>query len=94
MNMYNNLYKLIFEAHGTYIGSIRLEAHKPTQLAPDSTFHFGASTRHYVMRQRPQGTSRNIIEQLEKGDKTEGAAMLGLPESETELDVRIFHYFF
>ncbi|KAL1115181.1 hypothetical protein AAG570_007212 [Ranatra chinensis] len=72
--------------HGTFIGSLRLESHKPTQLAPDSSFHFGASTRHYVMRQRPQPPARNIIDQLEK-DKTEGgAAMLGLPETETELD--------
>lgn len=32
-------------AHGTYIGNLRLEAHKPTQLQMNSVFHFGASTR-------------------------------------------------
>uniref|UniRef100_T1IFR1 Nuclear inhibitor of protein phosphatase 1 n=1 Tax=Rhodnius prolixus TaxID=13249 RepID=T1IFR1_RHOPR len=73
--------------HGTFIGTVRLEAHKPTQLPPDSTFRFGASTRDYVMRQRPQGNVRNqVIEQLEKGETSDGAAMLGLPETGAELD--------
>lgn len=39
-----------FSAHGTYIGQMRLEANKPTQLPIDSTFHFGASTRNYIIR--------------------------------------------
>ena len=41
-------------AHGTFIGNVRLEANKPTQLPVDSSFHFGASTRNYVIRERPQ----------------------------------------
>lgn len=41
------------------------------------------------MRQRPQGNVRNqVIEQLEKGETSDGAAMLGLPETGAELDVR------
>lgn len=32
-------------AHGTFIGTLRLEPHKPTQLQINSMFHFGASTR-------------------------------------------------
>ena len=36
--------------HGTFIGNVRVEAHKPTPLPVDSTFHFGASTRNYVIR--------------------------------------------
>lgn len=35
-----------FLAHGTFIGNLRLEERKPTQLQLNSTFHFGASTRY------------------------------------------------
>ncbi|KAF6197636.1 hypothetical protein GE061_008602 [Apolygus lucorum] len=74
--------------HGTFIGSLRLEANKPTQLPPNSSFHFGASTRHYIMRERPQGNTRNVIEQLERGENLSntGAAMLGLTEATADLD--------
>ncbi|XP_022913736.1 nuclear inhibitor of protein phosphatase 1 [Onthophagus taurus] len=72
--------------HGTFIGSLRLEANKPTQLPIDSSFHFGASTRNYIIRERPQAGIRPIIDEIEKaGEETEGG-LLGLPESETELD--------
>ncbi|GLV36236.1 Nuclear inhibitor of Protein phosphatase 1 [Carabus blaptoides fortunei] len=72
--------------HGTFIGSMRLEANKPTQLPIDSTFHFGASTRNYVIRERPQAGTRPIIDELEKtGDDIDGG-LLGLPETEIELD--------
>ncbi|XP_028966649.1 nuclear inhibitor of protein phosphatase 1 [Galendromus occidentalis] len=60
--------------HGTYIGKVRLEAQKPTQLPLDSKFHFGASTRIYVLRERPQN------KEAEEGISVE------LPESELELD--------
>ncbi|XP_066999381.1 nuclear inhibitor of protein phosphatase 1 [Anabrus simplex] len=72
--------------HGTFIGSLRLEAHKPTQLPIDSTFHFGASTRYYIIRERPQTGSRPIIEELEKSSEEAEGGLLGLPETETELD--------
>lgn len=72
--------------HGTYIGSIRLESNKPTQLPVDSKFHFGASTRIYILRERPQKSSRSATDDLEKkGEELEGG-LLGLPETETELD--------
>ncbi|CAK1543620.1 unnamed protein product [Leptosia nina] len=70
--------------HGTYIGKLRLEANKPTQLPIDSNFHFGASTRNYIIRERPTGNSRGIMEEL-PNTETEGA-LLGLPETQTELD--------
>ncbi|XP_063542475.1 nuclear inhibitor of protein phosphatase 1 [Cydia strobilella] len=70
--------------HGTYIGKMRLEAHKPTQLPIDSNFHFGASTRNYIIRERPMGNARGIMEEL-PNTETEGA-LLGLPETQTELD--------
>lgn len=41
-------------AHGTFIGSLRLEPHKPQQVFVDSELRFGASTRTYVIRERPQ----------------------------------------
>lgn len=76
-------------AHGTFIGSIRLEPHKATQLPIDSSFHFGASTRVYIIRERPQ--SRPIMDELEGSGtvSTSGSGdggLLGLPETEMELD--------
>lgn len=75
-------------AHGTFIGTLRLEAHKPTILQLNSTFHFGASTRYYILRERPSAGSRstNIMEDIPMNDSGEGA-LLGLPESQTDLDV-------
>lgn len=67
-----------------------MEAHKPTQLPIDSTFHFGASTRYYIIRERPQTGARPIIEELEKlSEDMDAGGLLGLPETETELDVCI-----
>ena len=37
-------------AHGTFVGSLRLEAFKPTQIPIDTTISFGASTRTYTLR--------------------------------------------
>nr|CAG4642553.1 EOG090X07CE [Evadne anonyx] len=75
-------------SHGTYIGTMRLESEKPTQLPIDSTFHFGASTRYYILRERPQNAPRPILEELEEEAKTEyqDGGLLGLPETEMELD--------
>ena len=84
--LFKNLY---FSAHGTFIGSMQIESEKPTQLPVDSTFHFGASTRYYILRERPQNAPRPILEELEEEAKSEhhDGGMLGLPESEMELDV-------
>ena len=78
---------MYFSAHGTFIGNIRLERHKPTQLPIDSSFHFGASTRKYIIRERPQAGPRPIMEELERSaaSDTDGRLM-GLPETESELD--------
>lgn len=83
----NEILNSLLIAHGTFIGSLRLEAYKPTQLPIDSSFHFGASTRNYIIRERPQTGIRPIIDEIEKaGDESDGG-LLGLPETETELDV-------
>ena len=52
--------------------------------------HFGESTRKYVIRERPQA----MTSALEDGgtDEVEGG-LLGLPETETELDVSILSSF-
>ena len=74
-------------AHGTHIGHIRLENKKPQQVPIDSEIHFGASTRIYVIRERPQPISGQVLEEKDKrGEELEGG-LLGLPETETELDV-------
>ena len=85
----NQSFNLYLTAHGTFIGTMRLESEKPTQLPIDSTFHFGASTRYYILRERPQNAPRPILEELEEEAKTEyqDGGLLGLPETETELDV-------
>ena len=76
-----------FSAHGTFIGNIRLEKQKPTQLPVDSSFHFGASTRKYIIRERPQAGPRPIMEELERSAASDSdGRLMGLPESESELD--------
>ena len=73
-------------AHGTFIGSIRLEGKKPQQVPIDSEIHFGASTRMYVIRERPQTIAPTVPSDDKMGEEIEGG-LLGLPETETELDV-------
>jgi nuclear inhibitor of protein phosphatase 1 len=63
-------------AHGTYIGNIRIEAETPTQLPVDTTFHFGASTRYYTLREKSKKGSDGPGEDGE----------LNLPDNEVELD--------
>ena len=36
--------------HGSFIRNLRLEGHKPTPIPFDTSFHFGASTRYYVLK--------------------------------------------
>lgn len=77
-----------FSAHGTFLGHIRLEPHKPQQIPIDSTVSFGASTRAYTLREKPQ-TLPSALKGDEKmtTEDEELKGLLGLPEEETELDV-------
>ncbi len=81
-------YKYLFFtlAHGTFIGSMRLEAHKPTQVPLDSTLSFGASTRTYVLRERPPVVLPLITSEGDE-EGVEGGTLLGLPELDNDLDV-------
>ena len=75
--------------HGTYIGRIRLESKKPTQVHIDSTLSFGASTRTYIIRERPQGAGGGNVTAIDNAEINESeleGGLLGLPETETELD--------
>lgn len=76
-----------FSAHGTFLGRIRLEPHKPQQVPIDSTMSFGASTRVYTLREKPQTQPSNTAGDSGVEDE-ELKGLLGLPEEETELDVR------
>ncbi|KAJ8290204.1 hypothetical protein GJAV_G00009900 [Gymnothorax javanicus] len=70
--------------HGTFLGHIRLEAHKPQQVPIDSTLKFGASTRVYTIREKPQ--SQPSSASGDAGDDEDLKGLLGLPEEETELE--------
>ena len=79
---------LLYIAHGTFIGSTRLEPQKPTQLPLDTTISFGASTRSYTLRERPQAIASLMSEgEGEGGELGEGGALLGLPDLDNEVDV-------
>lgn len=76
-------------AHGTFLGHIRLEAHKPQQVPIDSTISFGASTRTYTIREKPQTQGSSGTGDSKTGEDEELKGLLGLPEEETELEVRL-----
>lgn len=65
---------------------MRLEAHKPTQVPLDSILSFGASTRTYILRERPTVILPLISEGMEDEDG-EGGTLLGLPELDNDVDV-------
>lgn len=66
---------------------MRLEAHKPTQVPIDSTLSFGASTRTYILRERPTVVLPFITDGPENEDG-EGGTLLGLSELDNDVDVR------
>lgn len=75
---------LPLSAHGTFIGNLRLDSKKPQQVPIDSSIHFGASTRTYIIRERPQ--SKLPLPTNELSEDADGN-LLGLPDTEIELDV-------
>ncbi|KAI1901711.1 hypothetical protein AGOR_G00037200 [Albula goreensis] len=72
--------------HGTFLGRIRLEPHKPQQVPIDSTMSFGASTRVYTLREKPQTQPSATAGDSKAGEDEELKGLLGLPEEETELE--------
>ena len=81
-------YMFLLLAHGTFVGSMRLEHDKPQQIPIDITISFGASTRTYTLRKRPQAIQTVGSALQDSGEAGESiSGLLGLPESETEMDV-------
>ena len=80
---------VLFLAHGTFVGSIRVDPHKPVQVLVDTTLCFGASTRRFTLRERPNAQSSLKREALKASGEDEAGShsLLGLPEEDTELDV-------
>ena len=85
-------------AHGTFIGSIRLESNKPQQVFVDSELKFGASTRTYIVREKPQMSKHavnpssilnaSVSDSIIESEKDDSFSLItSLPESELELDV-------
>lgn len=72
--------------HGTFLGRIRLEPHKPQQVPLDSSMSFGASTRLYILREKPQTQSGGAPGETKTGEDEELRGLLGFPQAETELD--------
>jgi len=64
--------------HGSFIRKLRLDCHKPTPIPFDTSFHFGASTRHYVLKERPPVASDVV--------KPEDESQIDLPKEQEDLD--------
>ncbi|VDD83864.1 unnamed protein product [Mesocestoides corti] len=75
--------------HGTFIGRIKLEPDRPQQVPIDSEIHFGASTRIFIIRERPNPLFNSSTAEADRVIK-EAADASGnankLPQSEVELD--------
>eukprot|EP00057_Strongylocentrotus_purpuratus_P001446 XP_001199058.2 PREDICTED: nuclear inhibitor of protein phosphatase 1 [Strongylocentrotus purpuratus] len=75
--------------HGTFLGSICLEIQKPQQIPVDSVIRFGASSRSYILREKPQTTVSVTVKPsdsdvLDKNEDDMSSGLLGLPEEEND----------
>ena len=80
-------FMFLVAAHGTFISSLRLDSKKPQQVPIDSQIHFGASTRIYIIRERPQNKIPTTNAANDSKTEDVEGGLMGLPETETELDV-------
>lgn len=74
--------------HGTFLRHIQLEPNRPMQLAIEDTFHFGASTRTWTLREKPTTAADVSMNQSITGSEVSDGdgSLIGLPENENELD--------
>lgn len=74
--------------HGTFLGSIRLEANHPMQLPIDEVFSFGASTRTWMLREKPNAIDTSLNSSVNENTESDSnnVSLLGLPEAEHELN--------
>nr|VZH91320.1 unnamed protein product [Spirometra erinaceieuropaei] len=76
--------------HGTFIGKIRLEADRPQQVPIDSEIHFGASTRLYIIRERPAPLySLNTTDPERVSASVGGTALAGSAGANGEADPKL-----
>uniref|UniRef100_A0A5S6QEB9 FHA domain-containing protein n=1 Tax=Trichuris muris TaxID=70415 RepID=A0A5S6QEB9_TRIMR len=71
--------------HGTFIGNVKLEAHKPETLNFDQNFRFGASTRTYILREKPPAEALKMLEQ-NAGESNLLTSVIDLPNESSALD--------
>lgn len=72
---------IICLAHGSFVRGIRITALQPIFLEVNDDFHFGASTRKYVIRSK---LDNNFNSEVLRED-------VNLPEKDSELDVSKFY---
>lgn len=74
-----------FSAHGTFLGKLRLENKKPTPVQIGNTFRLGASTRSFVIREKPKQAAAGEGE----GEDVKEGSFLGVAEN-VDYDVSCF----
>lgn len=63
---------VMLAGHGTFVGKVRIEPKQPVFIDMASIFHFGASTRRYILRAKLDSTndddegSKDILPQEHK----------------------------
>ncbi|KHJ40382.1 hypothetical protein D918_09574 [Trichuris suis] len=85
--------------HGTFIGNVKLEAHKPEPLGFDQNFRFGASTRTYILCEKPPSADAVKLLDQNSGESSilnsivdlagESSALDRLTEYHTALNRRV-----
>lgn len=69
--------------HGTFVKGVRVTSLQPIFLELNDDFHFGASTRRYIIRSKLEVSANNS-----SGSKDD----INLPEKEYELDVCQYNF--
>lgn len=73
--------------HGTFVGKLRIEPMQPVFIELVSVFHFGASTRHYILRGKLEST--NLDDETGGEVLPEDQELENLTEYNTALNRRI-----
>ncbi|CDW58100.1 nuclear inhibitor of protein phosphatase 1 [Trichuris trichiura] len=73
--------------HGTFIGNVKLEAHKPEPLGFDQNFRFGASTRTYILCEKPPPADAMKLLDQNSGESSILNSLVDLTGESSALDV-------
>ncbi|KFD61204.1 hypothetical protein M514_00842 [Trichuris suis] len=79
--------ELFATAHGTFIGNVKLEAHKPEPLGFDQNFRFGASTRTYILCEKPPSADAVKLLDQNSGESSILNSIVDLAGESSALDV-------